>query len=115
MLPMYNVVKSGTGTKKNIIHSLETRVKGPPRLFIVLKELFLHSINSLLEETAAKLQAATDKCCEDIGNDLELLRGEEVPVAEEDGVIERMFEILEQSRAGRDEAARVFEAGLVEP
>lgn len=117
MLPMYNVIESGPGTKQRLLQRLNSQVTGDrntARLFKVIRDFFISAIDSLLQATNEKLKTATDKCCEDIGNDLELLRGEDVPAMEQDGVLEMMFNILEQARASRDDAQRRFEAGLVE-
>lgn len=115
MLPMYNTVThSGDGTKNRILDSLESRVRGPPRLFDVVGDFFLSDMASLLEETNEKLQRATDMCCEDIRRDLDLLRGENISAPEADGVLEMMFNMLDQSRLRRVEAQSEFETRISE-
>jgi hypothetical protein len=112
---MYNVIVSGTGMKKRMIQRLNLQIAGDrnnPRLFRTISVSFSVAILSLLHETNEMLKTATDKCCEDIGNDLELLRGENVPAVEEDGALETLRTILEHARTSRDDAERVFEAGL---
>ncbi|RDL41569.1 uncharacterized protein BP5553_01548 [Venustampulla echinocandica] len=118
MLPMYSEVQSGSGTKNRILTRLDLQVRGDRNnagVFKAIRDLFISEINSLLEETNEQLQRAIEKCGEDIMSDLELLRGEDTPGVEQDGVLETMFTVLGEARTNRDEAVRVFEAGIVEP
>lgn len=118
MLPMYSEGQSGDGTKKRILARLRLQVTGDRNnvgLFKAISKGFMLDTNSLLEETDGELRRATEKCCEDIRNDLELLRGENTPVAEQDGVLEMMFTMLEEARTNREEVVRVFEAGVAGP
>ncbi len=66
----------------------------------------------MLEDCKEKLQDAVDKCSADIGNDLELLSGENVPASDESRLIEMMFDVLDEARARRTAALSVFEAGI---
>ena len=115
MLPMYNEIDSGDEVKKRRIRRLELQISGDrnnPKLFKVIRDLFIRALSKLLEDTQAKLQEAVDKCSADIGNDLELVRGEEVPNSDESNLTGMIFDVLEVAQTRRTEALREFEAGL---
>jgi hypothetical protein len=84
-----------------------------PKLFKFIRDQCNASLSTLLESTKAKLQEAVDKCSTDIGNDLEIVRGEEVPASDESNLTSEMFHVLETAKTKRDEAEREFEAGIV--
>jgi hypothetical protein len=116
MLPMYNEIDSGSGVKARRIVRLKLKISGDrnnPKLFKAIRDLFIAALSALLEETKEKLQEAVDTCSEDIGNDLELVRGEEVPASDENNLTGMMFDVLEEGQTRRVEALRVFEAALM--
>lgn len=98
------------------IHRLKLQITGDrtkPKLFRVIRDLLVSAIESLLERTHETLENAVNQCCVDIGIDLGLLRGEEVPALGEEGIIATVFDILDQSKARVDVAEREFESGVV--
>jgi hypothetical protein len=107
-------VEPGHGKRLRIIEQLSTRIRGNRdgrRLFSVMKDLFLSAINALFEETNEKLRAATNRCCEDIRNDLRLLN-EAAPAVDQRDFIRTMSGLLEQSKVDRDRAQGEFDAHL---
>jgi hypothetical protein len=115
MLPMYNEIDGGDGVKKRRIQRLELQISGDrnhPQLFKVIRDLFITALSTLLEDTKAKLQEAVDKSSADIGNDLELVRGEEVPNADGSNLTGMIFDVLDAARRRRTEALEEFRAGL---
>ncbi|KFZ11693.1 hypothetical protein V502_07457 [Pseudogymnoascus sp. VKM F-4520 (FW-2644)] len=118
MLPMYQSgVEPGNGKRVRIIQKLCTTIKGnreDRKLFSVMKDLFLAAMDNLLDETTDKLRAATDKCCEDIRIDLRLL-DVAAPVVDQGSFIRTMSNLLERSKADRDQAQREFDSQFPEP
>jgi hypothetical protein len=118
MLPLYHTtVLSGSGKRDRIVEHLSTRISGNRdgrRLFSAIKDLFLSAIDTLLEETSEKLEAVTDRCCEDIRNDLRLLN-EATPVLDQGGFIRTVSNLLERSKLNRNQAQRDFDALFPEP
>jgi hypothetical protein len=115
MLPMYNEIDTGDGVTKRRIKRLELQISGDrnnPKLFKVIRDLFIAALSKLLEDTKAKLQEAVDKCSVDIGNDLELVRGEDVSTSDEGNLTGMIFDVLEVAQTRRTEALREFEAAL---
>ena len=115
MLPMYNEIDSGAGVTKRRIQRLKLQISGDrnnPKLFKAIRDLFISALSTLLEDTKEKLQEAVDKCSADIGNDLELLRGEDVPASDESTLTGMMFDVLEEAQTRRADALREFEAGF---
>jgi len=120
MLPMYNELDNGTGVTKRRVNRLKLQIegrddrsnRGNPPLFNVIRNLFIAELATMVEDTKTKLQEAVDRCSEDIGNDLELLGGESVPISDETSFTERASEILETVRAERIAALRKFEAEI---
>jgi hypothetical protein len=116
MVPMYNEIDNGDGVKKRRIKRLELQISGDrnnPKLFKVIRDSFLTALSRLLEDTKAKLQEALDKCSADIGHDLELVRGEEVPNSDGSILTGMIFDVLEGAQVRRTEALEEFEAGLL--
>ncbi|RFU26950.1 hypothetical protein B7463_g9389, partial [Scytalidium lignicola] len=116
MQPTYNVTESGHGMKQRLLDRLNLRVRGDhdnPRLFKATGDFFISAVESLLEETREKLHRATDRSCEDIKRDLELLRGENVQAQEQADILDTMFAILDHAKNKRDEAEREFESNIV--
>jgi len=118
MLPMYGEIDSGNGVTKRRIQRLELQVSGDrdqniPKLFKFIRDSCNASLSNLLETTKEKLQEVVDKCSEDIRNDLEIVRGEDVPASDESEWTMEMFHVLERAQAKRDEVSREFEAGIV--
>lgn len=112
---MYNEIDPGDGVTKRRIKRLELQISGDrnnPNLFKAIRDLFITALSKLLEDTKAKLQDAVDKCSADIGNDLELVRGEEVPNSDESTLTGMIFDVLEVARTRRTEALREFQAGI---
>jgi hypothetical protein len=113
MQPMYNEIDAGNGVKQRRIQRLQLQISGDrnnPKLFKVIRDLFIAALSTLLEDTKLKLQEAVDKCYADIGNDLELVRGEDVPASDESNLTGMMFDVLEEAQTRRVEAVREFKA-----
>lgn len=115
MVPMYNELDFGKGVKQRRIQRLDLQISGDrnnPRLFKVIRDSFITALARLLDDTKTKLQAAVDTCSADIGNDLELVRGEELPNSDESHLTEMMFDVLERAQVRRREVLAEFEAAL---
>jgi hypothetical protein len=112
---MYNEIDLGDGVTKRRIQRLKLQISGDrnnPQLFKVIRDLFIAALSALLEDTKGKLQEAVDKCSADIGNDLELMRGEDVAASDESNLTGMVFDVLEEAQMRRAEALREFETGI---
>ncbi|KAF4625419.1 hypothetical protein G7Y89_g12745 [Cudoniella acicularis] len=83
-----------------------------PKLFKVIRDLFIAAMSALLDDTKDKFQEAVDKCYADIENDLELVRGEEAPPSNEEVLTGLLFDALDEAQRKREAVLREFEAGL---
>jgi hypothetical protein len=114
MLPMYREHDSGLGVRDRRINRILRQVSGPcvppndKKLFVAIRDSFLTNITELIENTKAEFQEAVNRCSADIANDLELIRGEEAPVAD-DSNIPAIFELLEQAKKDRMAVLSQFE------
>lgn len=111
MLPMYdeNIADGGKGVRDRCFRRFQERITENPRLFVVIRQLFLADINALLVETRGRLQGAADQCCQDIAQDLDLLRGEQVAAVQDNSILNRVRQDLEVARTGLDAIIRGFE------
>lgn len=108
MQPMYNEIDSGNGVTKRRIQRLKKQISGDPKLFTVIKSLFIAALGALLEDVRVKLQQAVDNCLSEIENDLELVRGEEVPAVQENN-LRMLCAVWEEASARRKRASESLE------
>jgi hypothetical protein len=113
---MYNEIDGGSRVTGRRVRRLKLQISGDtanhPPLFKVIRDFFLAALSALLGNTKAMLQEAVDKCSTDIGDDLELVRGESVPASDENNMIGMMFDALEEAQTNRAKALRDFEAKI---
>jgi hypothetical protein len=112
MHPMYQISAADKGRhlRQRCIDRLRSRIASDPRLFVKIRECFMSAMDDLLSETNTQLLRAVDQCCQDVGRDLELLQGEQVPVAEDNGMLEAMWTVLDTARDALDRVIGEFEA-----
>jgi uncharacterized protein involved in exopolysaccharide biosynthesis len=104
---------TGNGLRNRYVERFQKRITDNPRLFVVIRQLFLADINALLAETKRELQEAADQCCQDITQDLDLLRGEQVAAVQDNSILNRMRQDLDAARTRLDAVIEGFEeAGL---
>lgn len=106
---MYNEIDSGQGVTQRRFRRLRKQISGDPKLFTVIRNLFLAALGALLANAKDKLQQAVNDCSSEIQNDLELVRGEEVPAVQENNLRE-LCAIWEEASARRERASEALEA-----
>ncbi|CAG8958124.1 hypothetical protein HYFRA_00000470 [Hymenoscyphus fraxineus] len=108
MQPMYNEIDSGNGVTKRRTERLKRQISGDPKLFKVITRLFLAALEALLGDVNTKLQQAVNNCSAEIENDLNLVRGEEVPAVQEND-LRVLCTVWEEASANREIAAAALE------
>ncbi|CAG8972215.1 hypothetical protein HYALB_00010994 [Hymenoscyphus albidus] len=108
MQPMYNEIDSGNGVTKRRTERLKRQISGDPKLFKVITRLFLAALEALLGDVTTKLQQAVNNCSAEIENDLNLVRGEEVPAVQEND-LRVLCTVWEEASANREIAAEALE------
>lgn len=78
-----------------------------------MREWFLSDLQRLISETSTSLLEAVDQCCHDIRSDLDILRGEQVAAARDDGILDAMLAVLDTAKNELDNVIRNFEAQLM--
>lgn len=107
MQPMYNEIDSGGGVTKRRIQRLKVQISGNPKLFTVIRQLFIETLGALLEDVKVKLQQAVNNCSSEIENDLDLVRGEEVPAVQENN-LRVLYAVYEEASARMERASKAL-------